>query len=221
MSGLSRQRARAGVLFVAPAILLAGILLHPFVSTYLDVGVVAAAVMAAPERWAASHVIIPVGMGLLLLAVVVIRGEFRRAGEQRWSVIALPPLFVGGAILGAVAAAEITLTAVVSTGSDLHAVMESNAAWTMPYILIGGLAFAIGWLSTAVAFHRAPILPRVQNWVAIVASLVIAVGLFIPLTVGTYLLGFGALIVSWMVGFRVLAVAPPEPAAAVPAPEQI
>jgi len=134
MSEQRYDQARAAVLSIAPLVLLAGILAHPFVDTYFETSVVAAAVSRAPDRWAVAHLIIPIGMTLLLLAVVVISGEFRRAGEYRWSVIAVPLLFIGGAVWGAVAALEITYAAVARSGGDVLALMETNATWTTPHV---------------------------------------------------------------------------------------
>lgn len=210
------DRARAAVLFIAPVVFLAGIVAHPFVSNYLEVGVVAAAVSGAPDRWAAAHLIIPIGMALLLLAVVVIRGEFRRAGEQRWSVVSLPLLFLGGAVWGAIAALEITYPAVAKSGGDLLAVMETNEAWIAPYLLVGASLFLLGWISLAVAFYRVPILPRAMNWVAVAAIVLIVIASLIPQTTGTYGWGIGALVVSWLVGYRIMAGASAGSAAPFP-----
>jgi len=210
------NRARAAVLFIAPVVLLAGILAHPFVDTYFETSVVAAAVSGAPDRWTAAHLIIPIGMTLLLLAVVVISGEFRRAGEHRWSVIAVPLLFIGGAVWGAIAALEITYAAVAKSGGDVLALMEANAAWTTPYLLGGALLFVLGWISLAVAFYRVPILPRALNWVAIAGLVVIVIGQALPGTRGTYALGIGPLVVSWLVGYHIMAGGSVGSAAPVP-----
>jgi len=216
VSEQSFDRARAAVLFVAPVVLLVGILAHPFVDTYFETSVVAAAVSGAADRWAVAHLIIPIGMTLLLLAVTVIRGEFRRAGERLWSVIAVPLLFIGGAVWGAIAALEITYAAVAKSGGDVLALMEANAALTTPYLLGGALLFVLGWISLAVAFYRVPILPRALNWMAIAGLVVIVLGQALPGTRGTYALGIGPLVVCWLVGYRIISGAPMESAAAVP-----
>jgi hypothetical protein len=205
MSPPARDLARAAVLFAAPVVLLAGILAHPFVENYLETAVVASAVSAAPDRWAVAHVVIPVGMVLLLLAVVAIRGEFRRAGEDRWSIVALPLLFVGGGLWAAVGASEITLAAVVNSGGDVLTVMETNQTWMGPYVVGAALLFALGWVSLGVAFYQSPILPRPLNRLAIAMVAIIVLGFGIPQTTGTYALGAGALTVSWLVGYRVFA----------------
>lgn len=188
------------VLFVAPVVFLAGLVAHPFVRSYLDTGVVATAISGAPDRWAIAHLVIAVGVGLVLLAVLAIRRRFRIAGEQRWSSVAVTLLIVGGPLLGAVVGAEITLSAVVMSGSDVSVVLTEGETWTRP-LFIGAIAlFILGWLSFAVAFAKVPILPPGKNRLAMVALIAIPFGTFIPQTSGSYLYGLAVLVVSWLVG---------------------
>jgi hypothetical protein len=204
MSEQDRTRTSAAVLFAAPVVLLAGLAAHPFVHSYLDGGVIAGAVAGAPRRWAWSHLLIPLGLGLLLVAVTIIRHRLRDAGEQRWSVVALPLLLVGGTLLGALAGSEITLAAVARSGQDVLAVLEAGENAVALY-LGGALMFATGWLCLAVALHRAPILPRAQTWVATVALAVVAGALFVPQTSGTYAYGAALVVANWLIGYRMLA----------------
>lgn len=201
----AHTRASAAVLFVAPAVLLAGVLAHPFVRDYTDRSVVAGAISGAPGRWAASHLIIPVGIGLVLVAVAVMAGQFRHAGEQRWSVSGRSLLIVGGTLLAASAGSEITLAAVVNSGGDVLAVLEAGATSATLLFLAGVLLFVLGWLSFAMAFYRVPILPRSQNRLAIVVLVAIPIATFIPQTTGTYVYAGAVLVVSWLVGYRMIA----------------
>ncbi len=147
------------VLFVAPAVFLAGLVAHPFVRNYMDTEVIARAISGSPDRWAIAHLIIPIGVGLVLLAALAIRCQFRNAGEQRWSSIGIGLLIVGGVLMGAVVGAEITLAAVVRSGLDVLAVLTEVETWTRPLAFGAFALFVFGWLSLAVAFHKAPILP--------------------------------------------------------------
>lgn len=200
--------AGAAVLFVAPAVLLAGALAHPFVGDYTHTIVVADAVRAAPGQWAVAHLLLAIGLGLMPLVVLVIRQEFRSAGEQRWSGIGLPLLIVGGTLMATIVGTEITLAAVVDSGGDVLAVREADEALTLPVFLGGVLLFVLGWLSFAMAFYRARILPTALNWWAIVALVAVAITFFIPQTLGTYGFGLAILVVSWLVGYRVIAKRP-------------
>lgn len=205
MSKRTRERAGAVLLFVAPAVFLAGSLAHPFVRDYMDPRVIADAIRAAPGQWAASHVLLAIGLGLVLLAVFVIREQFRSVGEQRWSAVGVPPLTLGATLLGAIAGTEITLAAVVDSGGDVLAVLEAGATLTLPLVLGGFLLFELGWLSFAMAFYRARILHGVLNWAAIVALAAIPIASFVPQTWATYAHGVAILTVSWMVGYRMIA----------------
>jgi hypothetical protein len=196
------------VLFIAPAVFLAGALAHPFVSDYTHTSVVADAVSDAPGQWAVAHLILAIGLGLMPLAVLVIRDQFRSAGEQRWSAAGVPLLIVGVTLLGAYAGTEITLAAVVNSGGNVLAVRVADATLTAPLFLGGVLLLGLGWLSFAKAFHRARILPNVLNWWAIVALVAVPIASFIPQTSGTYTYGIAILMVCWIVGYRMIAERP-------------
>jgi hypothetical protein len=118
MFARGRAGAGAAALFIAPVVLLAGLAAHPFVHSYLDSSVIAGAVAGAPGRWASSHQIIVFGLGLLLVAVMVIRRELRAAGEQRWSVVALPLLLAGGTLPAAATGSEPDPVTRATVGGD-------------------------------------------------------------------------------------------------------
>jgi len=205
MSERARTWAGAAVLFIAPAVFLAGVLAHPFVSDYTRTSLVADAISAAPGQWAVAHLILAVGLGLMPLVVLVIRDQFRRVGEQRWSAAGAPLLIVGASLLGAYAGTEITLAAVVNSGGNVLAVRVADATLTAPLFLGGVLLFGLGWLSVAMAFYRARILPSALNWWAMVALVAIPIASFIPQTWGTYAYGLAIIMVCWMVGYRMIA----------------
>lgn len=188
------------VLFIGPAVFLAGLVAHPFVRDYTDTGVIAGAISGAPDRWAIAHLIIALGVGLVLLAAMAIRRRFRIAGEHRWSGIGITLLIVGGVLLGAVVGAEITLAAVATNGLDVLAVLIEVETWTRP-LFIGGIGlFVLGWLSFAVAFRKVAILPQARNRLAIVLLVAILIASIIPHTTGSYVYGAAVLVVSWLVG---------------------
>jgi hypothetical protein len=112
---------------------------------------------------------------------------------------------VGATLLGAIVGSEITLAAVVDSGGDVLAVQEAGATLTLPLALVGFVSFDLGWLSFAMAFYRARILRGALNWGAIVPLVAIPIVSFIPQTWATYAQGLAILMVSWMVGYRVIA----------------
>ena len=82
MTERTRTWAGAAILFVAPAVFLAGALAHPFVGDYTTTSVVADAVSAAPSQWAVAHLLLAIGLALMPLSVLVIRHEFHSAGSS-------------------------------------------------------------------------------------------------------------------------------------------
>lgn len=204
MSSSGANRTGLAVLFIAPIVFLAGALAHPFVRTYLDTSVVADAVASAPNRWAVAHVALALGIGLMLLAVLVIRRRLREAGEERWSERGTTLVVLGGVLLAAVVGSEVTLAAVVTSGGDVLSVLEEAEAFSFPLFGVGVLLFVPGWLSFAVAFHRARPLPGTANRAAIVAMVAILVGFLLPQTSGTYIYGTALLVVSWLAGYNML-----------------
>ena len=55
-----------------------------------DKAAVAAALASDTTRWGFSHLAVGVGSGFTLLAFLAIRSYLREAGEERWSILALP-----------------------------------------------------------------------------------------------------------------------------------
>ena len=192
------------VLFLAPVVFLAGALAHPFVRTYLDTAVVADAVVSAPRRWAGAHLTLAVGIGLVLMAALVIRRRLREAGEERWSERGTTLVVLGSVLLAAVVGSEMTLTAVVTSGGDVRLVLEEAEALSFPLFGVGALVFASGWLGFAVAFHRARLLAATSNRAAIAAMVAILVGFLVPQTSGTYVYGTALVVVCWLVGYDML-----------------
>ena len=70
--------------------LLAGFAYHPYVANGTDEAALAAAVASDTTRWGLSHLAIGIGYALAALAFIAIRSYLREAGEERWSVVALP-----------------------------------------------------------------------------------------------------------------------------------
>ena len=91
MSATRKARLGAAIVAVAPAILLAGFVYHPYLSPPTDEAAIAAAVASDTMRWGLAQVAIGLGYALAVLAFIAVRSYFREVGEERWSVLALPP----------------------------------------------------------------------------------------------------------------------------------
>jgi hypothetical protein len=78
---IRRNHWRTTVMVVAPVVLLAALVSHPYLSGRLpnDAGV-AAAVAAGTTRWGAVHLATTVASGLIILAFLALRSYLREAG---------------------------------------------------------------------------------------------------------------------------------------------
>src|SRR5687768_14785627 len=81
-------RFRAAIVGVAPAVLLAAFVYHPYITPPTDPEAIASAA-ADTTRWGLAHLAIGVGYGLAVLAFLAIGSYLRQAGEERWSSLGL------------------------------------------------------------------------------------------------------------------------------------
>ena len=204
MTEHTQMRIRALALFAAPVAFLVAIIFHPYLEDEFDVSVVAAEVVADPERWALVHFMLMLAFAIILLAVVALRALLRTAGEDRWSFIAVPLLVGGGTVFIGVWGFEVTVAAVANVGGDVEAVFEESDRWFGPVGIAGYAMFILGWLSMALAVCRSRVLGRRQTWVVLGATAVMIAGLSWPATGGAYLFSFGMMGFTWMLGYHAL-----------------
>ena len=202
MAYITQVRLRSLALFVAPVVMLAAIVFHPYLVNELDVEAASAAVTADPTRWAVAHVMLMAAFASIMLAVVALRHLLRTAGDGRLSFIAVPLLIGGSSIFIAVWGFEITVAAVANVGGDVRAVFEKSDRWFGPIGIVGYAMFIIGWPIMALAVRRSKILELDKlgwSWVP-------------PSTAGAYLFLFGMMGFTWMLGYRQLSNASGLPA---------
>ncbi len=84
MSATTRARFRAAIVAVAPAVLLAAFVYHPYIAPPTDPEAIATAAASDTTRWGLAHLAIGAGYGLAVLAFLAIRSYLREAGEERW-----------------------------------------------------------------------------------------------------------------------------------------
>jgi hypothetical protein len=197
-------RARLGMAIVAaaPAVLLAGFAYHPYISPPTDEAAVAAAAASDTLRWQLAHVTIAVGYGLLVLAFLAVRSRLREVGEERWSVLALPPIVVGSTLFVILTGMEIALGAVAETGGNAQAVQAALFPWFVPILLTGGVGFALGAFGFAMGIARSGLLRQGLTRVVAGALLVMAVARFVPLSVAPYLLAVAGVVALWPLAYQ-------------------
>ena len=220
MSEVTQARLRAGVVAIAPVVLLIGLLYHPYVGDLTDRAALAEEVAADTTRWAWSHLIVAAGLALTLLLAVSVRSYLRAAGEQMWSFVAMPLLVIGGGMFAAITGVEIGAAAAVEGTAQGEAFADAADPWVMPLILGGAVVFGLGWLSLATAIYRSEVLGRELTWVVVGALVALTVAAFIPAGWAFYVIGVAAVVAGWPLAYQMwldtseepVSPAPPAPA---------
>jgi hypothetical protein len=202
MSATTRARFRAAIVAIAPAVLLAGLVYHPYLSPPTDPEVIAAAATSDTTRWGLAHLAIGVGYGLAVLAFLAIRSYLREAGEERWSIPALPFIVIGSTLFVVLTGMEIGLLAVAETGADVPAVQSALFPWFIPILLTGALSFARGVLGFAMGIVRSGVLSPRLTWLVVGALVVMAATRFIPLGAALYIGGAAAIVALWPLAYE-------------------
>ena len=203
MSRTRVARFRAAVVIVAPALLLLGFAIHPYIGNATDDAEVAAAAAESTTQWGFAHLTIGVGYALMALAYVALRSFLREAGEERWSALGMPFAVLGSCLFIPLTGMEFALLAAAETGGDVEAVQEELMPWFIPLLAAGALCSAIGALCFAAAVPRSSVLSRTVTRIVIVGFVVMALARFIPLGVAQIVIGLAAVVALWPIGYRI------------------
>src|SRR5215204_3193778 len=133
-SQATRARFGAAIVALAPAVMLAGLFAHPYIATLPDEAAVAEAVAADTTYWGLVHLTAAVASGLLVLAFLAIRSHLREAGEERWSILALPFIVMGGTLFAVLPGMEFVPLAAAEAGADVQATQAALAPWFLPVL---------------------------------------------------------------------------------------
>jgi hypothetical protein len=185
------------VVATAPAVLLAGFAYHPYVAKGTDETALAEAAASDTTRWGLSHLAIGVGYGLAALAFIAIRSYLREAGEERWSVLALPFTVLGSALFPILTGMEFALLAAAETGGDAAAAQTELVPWFVPILVVAGVSFALGALGFAIGIARSGVLGSSLVWLVVAALVVMAAARFVPLGAAQYVIGVAAMVAMW------------------------
>jgi hypothetical protein len=142
----TRARLRPAAVVIAPAVLFAGFVYHPYVSSATDAEAIASAVVADTTRWGIAHLAIGVGYALMVLAFLAIRSYLREGREERWSSSALPLVAVGSALFAILPGMEFAPLAAAETGGDVEGAQQELMPWFVPILLMGAITFTLGVL---------------------------------------------------------------------------
>jgi hypothetical protein len=202
MSSTTRARLRAAIVAIAPAVLLAAFVYHPYIADITDKAAVAAALAAHTTHWGAVHLAVGVGSGLVVLAFLAIRSYLREAGEDRWSILALPFIVMGSTLFAFLPAMEIAMMAAGEAGADVEAALIAMDPWFFPILLAAAITFALGVLGFAMGIVRSGVLGPRLTWIVVGALVVMAAARFVPLGAALYVGGAGAIVALWPLAYE-------------------
>lgn len=198
--------ARVAVLAVAPAVLGAALLAHPFISGRLpNETAIAEEVTANPTVWGAVHLGAAVGSALIAIAFLAVRSYLHQAGENRYSMLGMPLVVLGSmmfAVLPGMEFAPLAASDIGATASEVAAVQSAIVGWFMAVLLVGGIAFAAGASLFATAISRAGVASAGLTRVVVAALFVMAVTRFVPLAIAQfYLQALAGLFALWPLAY--------------------
>jgi len=198
----TKAQTRAAIVVIAPAVLFAGFAYHPYVANATDEAALAEAAASDTTRWGLSHLAIGIGYALLALAFIAIRSFLREAGEERWSVVALPLIVAGCAFFPILTGMEFALLAAAETGGDAEAAQTELMPWFVPVLVTGAVSFTLGALGFAMGIVRAGVLGTQWTWLVAGALVVMAAARFVPLGAAQYVIGVAALVALLPLAYR-------------------
>jgi len=194
MSPTTRVRFRTVAVAIAPALLLAGFVYHPYVAKPTDEAALAAAIASDTTRWGLSHLAIGVGYGLVVLAFIAIRSYLREAGEERWSALALPFSVMGCSLFVILTGMEFAPMTAAETGDNVEAAQSELTPWFLPILIAGGVSFTLGAVGFAMGILRSGVLSTQATRLVVGALVVMAAARFVPLGAAQYVIGVAGIV---------------------------
>lgn len=202
LTDTAKARARATAVAIAPAVMLAGFLLHPYFTTLPDAAQVADAVVADTTRWGAAHLTLAVGSGLILLAFLAIRTHLQEAGDERFSAWGLPFIVLGSVLYAVLPGLEFAPLAAAETGGDVEAVQTALDPWFIPILVTGVALFAIGTFGFVRGILASEVLSRRLAALVVTGLLVMALARLVPVgAVQFYVQGAAGLVALWPLAY--------------------
>lgn len=209
MKGSAKCRIRSVVVFLAPLVLLGGLLTLPYMSDFEEATLVDE-VTAETARWNWGSLIIAAGIGMMVLIAFAARTYLRDHGEDFFSFLAVPAITIGGAMLLYRLGFEGMTRAGLATTDQFGRsfaqatpeIADTLSTWRL-WIGVGGAGLmGLGWLSMAASMIRSVRFNATHVLLVTVGVLAAIGAIFIPYGWSLYLLGGGAIFAAWPIGER-------------------
>ena len=197
---------RAATVAVAPVLLTAALIWHPYIDGRLpnDPAIADAVVDVGAARWGLVHLAAAVASAVLILAFVAIRGYLREAGDPSRSAVGLAFIVLGSTAFAVLPGMEFGVLAAVESGGDAVAVQAAVDEWFLPVLLTGAVLFAIGIAFVAMAVVRYAALSRTTAWIVVIALVVMAAARTAPFAAAQfYVQSAAALIALWPLAWAI------------------
>jgi hypothetical protein len=182
---------------VAPAVLFAGFVAHPYVANASDAEAIADAVVADTTRWGIAHLVSGIGYALMVLAFLAIRSHLREVGEERWSSLALPLAAFGSALFVILPGMEFAPFAAAKTDGDVEGTQDELTPWFLAMFVTAAITFSLGVLAFAQAIARSGMLSTQLRRVVLGALVVMVAARFVPVGAAQIVVGAAAIVALW------------------------
>lgn len=201
MSDLTHARVRAAIVMLAPLVLLAGALWHPYVANEMNAADVEAG-LAAGDRWIWSHIVLAFGFGLMVAAIHAIVNYVHEAGERTWSGLAMLLGAVGGVGYGFLVGAEgLGARFAVDAGADVSMFVTGFEPWFGVFFGFV-ILFSLGVLSLAVAIWRSHALKMNELRLTEVGLMATAVLALVPMGWAGLAASATSIVAFWPVAYE-------------------
>lgn len=200
----AQSYGRVAALTVAPAVLCASLLAHPFISGRLpNEAEIAEGVAAGTTMWAVVHLAASAASALIAIAFLALRSYLREAGENRHSARGVPLVVMGSTLFAVLAGMEFAPLAAAENGASSAEVAAAQSAivnWFTAVLVVGAITFGAGVLLFARAILTARVASAGLTRVVVAALVVMAVSRFVPFSIAQfYVHGVAALVALWAV----------------------
>ncbi len=209
MKGSAKCRIRSVVVFIAPLVLLGGLLTLPYLSDFEE-ATLADEIAAETTRWNVGSLIIAAGIGMMVLIAFAARTYLRDHGEDFFSFLAIPLITVGGAMLlyrlGFEGMSRAGLATTDQFGRSFSMatpeIADSLSTWRLWIGVAGAGMMGLGWVSMVASMIRS-IRFNATHVLLVTLGVLAGIGaIFVPYGWGLYLLGGGAIFAAWPIGER-------------------